>query len=72
MEARVDALENLPEDEAGTGSHAKMAAGSKSGVNKHPSVKVSQHIIPPMMLQLNSPFISQLSTHCSMVCVGWT
>jgi hypothetical protein len=72
MEVRVDALENPPEDEAGTGSRAKMAAGSKSGANEHPSVKASQHIIPPMMLQLNSPFISQSSTRCSMVCVGWT
>jgi hypothetical protein len=57
MEERVNALENPSEDEAGTGSRAKkMAAGSRGGASEHPSVKVIQYIIPPMKLQLDSPF----------------
>ena len=57
MGARIDALENPPEDEPGAGSRAKKtAAATRGGANDHPSVKVSQRIRPPMTLISISPF----------------
>jgi hypothetical protein len=51
IDARVNALENPPVDETGTGSRAKKTAGgSRGGANEHPSVKVSQQIISPRTL----------------------
>lgn len=60
IEARVKALENLPEVETRTGGRVKKtAAGSKGGANEHPSVKVSQQI-RPITLKLISPFSKPL------------
>ena len=45
IDARVNTLENPPEDETGTGSHPKKTtAASRGGANDHPTVKVSQQI----------------------------
>jgi hypothetical protein len=71
MEARVNALENPPEDEPRAGNRAKKtAAGSRGSANEHPSVKVSQQSSPPMTLQPTHLYTSPLSTCCSMKCVG--
>ena len=70
MGAHVNTLENPPEDEIETGSHAKKtAAAPRGGANDHPSVKVSQRIRSPMSTQLTHLYASLSSTRCSMRCV---
>lgn len=72
MEAQVNALKTLPEDETEPGSCAKkMTAASRGGANNHPIVKMSQQIRPPMTLQLTYLCASLSSMHCSMKCAGW-
>ena len=59
MEAHINALENPPENDIGTGSRAKKtAAATRGGINDHPLVKVSQQIRPLMILISTHPFSS--------------
>jgi len=71
MEAHINALENPPENDIGTGSCAKKtAAATRGGANNHPLVKVSQWIRPPMILISTHPFHQPLVHAFFMRCVG--